>query len=180
MEYFSCDKYTLGLRELKNDLIYSKIPSDLYKELIDFAWETGCKKAKDCIIESNTTVPTDIVKKLNITVIDMDNSFAAVEYRILSEYYSNSRKIVLYKNAIMNEILKWEDKVFFECKDYSIIREIFIAHEIFHHLECYEIGLTSKKKKIRTLKIGPLEITSGIRALSEIGAHGFTKTLLNL
>jgi len=55
--------------------------------------------------------------------------------------------------------------------------ELILAHEYFHCLECPKIGLTSKQYVVPTLKIGRLVLmTSGIRALSEIAAHGFART----
>lgn len=180
LEHFFLDKYELGMWEIRNDILFDKIPKDKYMDFIDFAWNTGCETAKECLEKFDTAAPDELVKKLGLTLLELDGGLASPEYRIFSEYYSNLRRIVIFKKTIMREYNKLVANGFTEINDYTKLRGLFIAHEIFHHLECHEIGLTSRKKKITTFKIGPFEITSGIRAMCEIGAHSFTKTLLGI
>ena len=59
--------------------------------------------------------------------------------------------------------------------------EIILAHELYHHLECTKLGLTSKQYMVPTLQIGRFKWgKSSILALSEIGAHGFAYTYYEL
>lgn len=180
LEHFFLDKNELGMWELRNDAIFDRIPKDRYMELIDFAWNTGSEAAKECLKKYHTNIPDELVKKLGLTFLELDNEGASPAYRVFSEYYSNLKRIVIFKKTIMEAYNKLVADGFTEINDYAEMRELFIAHEIFHHLECHMIGLTSKKKKITTFKIGPFQITSGVRAMCEIGAHSFTKTLLGI
>lgn len=178
MEHFFNDKYELGMWELKSDVVFDRIPKEKYEEFIDFAWETGNKTAIEYKNILNTQLPSDMAKKLDLVIEESDKNFDLPEYRVFSEYYSNLKKVIIYKRSITDEFENISKKNIFKIDDYSKMREFFIAHEIYHHLECHYIGLTSKKKKITTFKFGPIKITSGIRALSEVGAHSFTKTML--
>ena len=178
MEHFFKDTYELGMWELRSDTLFDKIPKEQYKELIDFAWQIGIETAKSYTEVLKTSIPSEMVKKLGLKVVEVDKKFGIPEYRIYSEYYSNLKKIVLYSTVIDEAFQKIDEKYKESILDYSMMKELFLAHEIYHHLECHNIGLTSKKKKITTFQLGPIKITSGIRALCEIGAHSFTKTLI--
>jgi hypothetical protein len=58
---------------------------------------------------------------------------------------------------------------------------LILSHEFFHFLECTGLGLTSRMYQVPMIVIGPLKIgRTGIRALSEIGAHGFARTYYDL
>jgi hypothetical protein len=180
MEHFFYDKYELGMWELKHDVLFNKIPSERYHEFIEFAWNIGYKTAQEYMNKYETRVPTELAGKLQLTLLELDNGYLSPEYWIFSEYMSNMKRIVLYKNTIVAEVKKLKSQGINEFDDYTKIRELFIAHEIYHHIECHDQGLTSRKKKLVTFKLGPFAMTSGIRALCEIGAHSFTKTVMNL
>ena len=67
--------------------------------------------------------------------------------------------------------------------DYVVGRQRYFSdylsgtNEYYHFLECNEIGLTSRDYSVPMLRLGRLKIGStGIRALSEIGAHAFART----
>jgi hypothetical protein len=180
MEHFFQGKYELGMWELQNDVLFNRIAVEQYHELIDFAWNTGYKTAKEYITKYETSSPTEMLNKLGLTLLELNDGYISPEYRILSEYFSNMKRIVLYKSTIIEEVKKLKNLGISGFDEYTHIRELFIAHEIFHHIECHDQGLTSKQKKIVTFRWGPFTLTSGVRALCEIGAHSFAKTLLNL
>jgi hypothetical protein len=180
MEIFFGNSNELGMFELQNDPLFSKIPSENYRQLINKAWSIGSSTACKYSQQYGTRIPEKLVERLGLVLTEKEQGFVAPQYRICSEYYSNLRQIILYQDTIKGELEKLQAKGFTKYKDYTEIRSLFIAHEIFHHIECHDIGLTSKTDKLIIFKLGPWRITSGIRALSEIGAHGFTKTLLNL
>ena len=55
-----------------------------------------------------------------------------------------------------------------------------IAHELFHHLEEITPTIFTRTFRITLWQLGPLKNTSGIPALSEIGAFAFAKSLCRL
>jgi hypothetical protein len=176
MDHFFYNKYQLGLWELQHDLLFRKIRPDNYNLLIDFAWEIGYQTAGEYCEKYQTKIPSELAVRLNISLQEIDEGIILPEYKVYSEYISNQRRILLYKDMILSKV----DMERVHCHNYKQIRELFIAHETFHHIECHYKGLTSKKQKITTLKIGPLHVSSGIRALCEIAAHSFTKAMLQM
>jgi len=180
LKHFFLDKNELGMWELRNDAVFDRIPQDRYIELIDFAWNIGREAAEECRDRYQTNIPAELAKKLGLSLLELQSGSSFSEYRVFSEYYSNLKRIVIYNKTIMEEYNKLVSDGFTELKDFIAMRELFITHEIFHHLECHVIGLTSRKKKITTFQIGPFKISSGVRAMCEIGAHSFTKTLLGI
>lgn len=178
MECFFKDKYELGMYELKNDIVFDKIPKDKYEEYIDFAYERGRKTGEEFVKKLGTNIPSEMAEKLGLLIEEKNMGMRAEEYRVFSEYYSKMNKIFLYKDSIQKEFNKLKEKGLTDLEDYKKIREIFIAHEIYHHLECHEIGLTSREKKVVVFKMGPIKITSGVRSLCEVGAHSFTKYMI--
>lgn len=179
MEAFFGDPYELGMQELRHDLLFHKIPPEQYGEFIDCAWQAGRDAAETYSRRLGSDMPSEMASKLGLTVEEMGKD-QCKGYRAYSEYYSNPKKIILYMPMIEEayQHLSEEQKAFIP--DFSKMKELFLAHEIFHHLECHEIGLTSRKKKVETLHLGPVRLTSGIKALSEIGAHSFTRNLLGI
>ncbi len=58
---------------------------------------------------------------------------------------------------------------------------LILSHEYYHFLEWNKLGLTSRDYQVPMVSIGPLHLgKTGIRALSEIGAHGFAHTYHHL
>jgi hypothetical protein len=180
MEYFFRQRYELGLHELKNDPLFTKIKPQCYPELIDGAWQSGREAALRYSCQYDTRNPEELAARFGLILSEQEQGWVAPGYRICSEYYSNPRRIILYRDTILGELEKLKAKGMSLYEGYAEFRALFIAHETFHHIECHEIGLISKRERLTAWKWGPLRITSGIRALSEIAAHGFTKTLLNL
>jgi len=161
--------------ELKRDLLYKKIPEKDRIPICDAAWTKGAATAEAICKEYGTRASIrEIIEGsgLTITPVYKDNVLGGIRY--FSEYYSGRKTIYTYQVSIE----KWakENKMTVEEAE-----ELILAHEFYHHLECTKIGLTSKDYLVDNLKIGSLVLSrSGIRALSEIGAHGFSRTFFEL
>lgn len=177
MEILFRSKMEIGMFELKRDVVFNKIPSEMYDELINFGWQTGEDAAYEYSQKTGTSVPSKMTDKLNINVKNEDWQKGKSNVKVYSEYEDKPNLITLHPNVISEAIEKAKSNGFNQIQNYDAAKEIFLGHEIFHYLECKKIGLTSKKRIVTTLKLGPIKITSGIRALCEIAAHSFTKTL---
>ena len=91
-----------------------------------------------------------------------------------ASYISGQNIINLYSGSIQ----KWADQNELEF-DQAV--NLIISHEYYHFLEMNEIGLTSRDYLVPMLTIGPLKLgKTGIRALSEIGAHAFVRKYYEL
>jgi hypothetical protein len=180
MEIVFKGKYEIGNFELKRDIIYGKIPPKLYNEIIDTAWQSGVDAATMCAQELDTSMPSEILKLLKLKLKIEDWVEGNSKVKVFSEYEDNDLTITLHPNIIDYGVKRANESGFEQVKDYDEAKELFIAHEIYHHLECRRLGLTSKKIKIHTFKLGPIKIESGIRAMCEIAAHAFSITLYNM
>ena len=156
--------------ELTRDLLYRKIPQKDCNNIADRAWETGVKAAKALLKSNSGKSIQQIALDEGLTVEHKDTDNVAGNVRYFSEYYSGLKKIILYDSSIK----KWSEANAFTVKEAN---ELILSHEIYHHLECTKLGLTSKQYTVPTIQIGRLKLgKSGIRALSEIAAHGFSRT----
>lgn len=160
--------------ELERDVLYTKIPESDRKSICSRAWDTGTKAAENILTEFGMK-PIQVIllaSGLKIERVTKDN--VAGNVRFFSEYFSGQNKIVLYEKSINI----WARKNKFSQKE---AENLILSHEYYHFLECTKLGLTSKQYMVPTLKIGSLVLLkSGIKALSEIGAHGFSRRFYEL
>ena len=177
MSNFPFPSKKLALEEIRNDLLYNK----MLKNGVDVdaaaekAWETGAQAARD-FFEKNGG-ETDFRKiarreGLKIERVYKDNVIGGMRY--FAEYETNKKVMYLYTESIK----KWAAKnELSEGKAENLI----LAHEYFHHLENTKLGLTSKQVELPVISIFGLKLgKTGVRALSEVGAHGFARTYFEL
>lgn len=161
----------MSREELTRDIQYRKIPKQDINTISDLAWFTGVQAAEAMFQQHE--LPTNIfqiAKKEGLIVERCNKDRVVGKVRFFSEYYSRENKIVLYTTSIK----KWARNNGISYRDAV---ELIMAHEYFHYLEMNKIGLTSKQYQVPTVKIGKWVIfKSGLLSLSEIGAHGFSRT----
>lgn len=170
-------KENIGISELKYDIEYRYIPDDEKDELIDFAWEKGEKIAISYKKKFPDVSAEALAEKLDIKIVIKENG----PELIFSEYYSNRKVIILYKNSIIKNFIS-QNKESLSSLEFFHVKNIFIMHEIFHHLECHEpeIGLTYLQRKVMIFSLGPFKRKVGLKSLSEIAAHSFTRRFLDI
>lgn len=167
----------------KEDLIQAMIaqdhqqrflPEQYRKEYGEYAWDKGMQAAKRCIALFPGLEPEQMVQRMGLTVLDEDGPGY-----YFSEYNVNKKQIVLFRNVICVRFLEPEQE-HLRVKDYDAIRPLFLAHELFHHLECSdpEIGVTYRERKVTVFILGPFRWQTGLRCLSEIAAHSFAKQMV--
>ena len=167
--------FDLAEQELSYDYCYPKIPPEDRSSIALKAWQKGEKAARTVFerFDGNTNFFT-IVKKSGLQCVREDKDYVVGERRYFSDYLSGQKRITLYTKSIA----LWAEENGIE-KDEAA--NLILSHEYFHFLECTEIGLTSKDYMVPMLVIGKLKIgRTGIRALSEIGAHAFARTYYDL
>jgi hypothetical protein len=163
-----------SFEELKRDILYGKIPSSDMQAICKKAWNTGSTAAENILKKYDTKSIKEIISlsKLGLEWNPRDNVAGNVRY--FSEYYSGQNKIIIYEKSVK----LWAKENKFTEKDAV---NLILSHEYYHFLECTELGLTSKQYLVPTLKLGNLVILkAGIKALSEIGAHGFSRRFFEL
>jgi len=166
------DKKALGERLLSSDVMCNYIPQTQWPELIDFAWDKGKQQAA----KYRGQKPSDLALEKDITIVEHDKG----PRQIYSEFYANRKRLILNKNCIEDNFIK-KNRKYLPDDSYEAVRELFIAHELFHYLECCDpaVGITFRQRKVVARRVFGKEWKVGIRALSEIGAHSFSKHLLD-
>ena len=177
MSSFPFPSKKLALEEIKNDYMYKK----MLKNGIDVdaaaerAWETGAQAARDFYEETGGETDFRKIareKHLKIERVYKDNVIAGMRY--FAEYETKKQVMVLYTESIK----KWAAK---NNLSEGKAENLILAHEYFHHLENTRLGLTSKQVVLPSLNLFGLKIgKTGVRALSEVGAHAFARTYFEL
>ena len=156
--------------ELKRDILYRRIPEEDREAVCDMAWERGRKAACEILEQYPGMKLPEIAGKEGLKVEYAEEEKVNAVLRTFGEYSVRENKMILYQGSIK----KWAQA---NELPFEEAQELVGAHEFFHFLECARLGETSKLYMVPTLRIGRLILArSGIRALSEIGAHGFART----
>lgn len=165
----------LADKELTYDLCYSKIPVKSRSIIVEDAWKKGVEAAYKVFDRFRGSydfahICNDSGLKLNKKNID----YVVGGQRYFSDYISGQKIINIYTKSV--KLWADENKV---TLDTAI--NLILSHEYFHFLEVNEIGLTSRMCQVPMIQIGKMRIgKTGIRALSEIGAHAFARTYYEL
>ena len=162
-------------RELERDILFDKIPPEHRVIISDNAWKTGVEAAHDLFLKYDKKITMEqIANKSGLIVERQYKDQVIAGQRYFAEYYSGRNRIILYTESIG----KWARENLLAS---ILAEELILAHEFYHFLECTKLGLTSKQYLVPVLKIGSLVLVrSGVRTLSEIGAHGFSRTFYEL
>lgn len=166
---------------LEMDPTYRLIPAVRRTELASMALETGRAWAH----ELRATHPAEdlalLAQQLGVEVEFSDEANEAGDVVIRSEYYDAPARIVIYQSSLEKTREVIEQAGLAAAIDPGLLLPIHLAHELFHHLEHLKQDRLSQRYKVPTLRIGQWNlIVSGVRALSEIGAHAFVQAWLRL
>lgn len=173
MNAFPFPSKELAFEELQNDIMYKKLLRSGAdpKAVLEKAWETGAQAARDFYEETGGETDFRKIarrKGLKLERIYKDNVVAGLRY--FAEYHTAQKTMYLYVDSIK----KWAGK---NRLSEGAAENMIIAHEYFHHLENVKLGLTSKQVSLPMFQLGPIKIgRTGMRALSEAGAHAFVRS----
>jgi len=157
--------------ELSYDYCYGKIPPEDRAEIVESAWNKGVEAAK--VVYDRYQGSCDffhILKKSGLTCVKVDTDYVMGNRRYFSDYLTGRARVQLF----MKSIALWAAENGIGVDEAA---NMILSHEYFHFLEHTEIGLTSREYQVPILIFGKLKLgRTGIRALSEIGAHAFAWT----
>ena len=161
----------LAERELTYDACYKRIPEADRSRIVEDAWCQGASAAKRAIERFDGCTNFFLVfQKSGVKVEERDIDFVSGSQRYFSDYLSGQKLVTLYKKSVE----MWAKENQMTLRD---AENVILSHEFYHHLECTELGLTSKRYMVPMIKLGPIALGhTGMRALSEIGAHAFART----
>ena len=137
------------------------------------SWMPHGKKAaprQGMSLHKAAAVQTFLPSASGLTVVERDIDFVSGNQRYFSDYVAGKNCVTLYLRSVdlwaqQNKMTRMEAE------------NLILSHEYYHFLEWNKLGLTSRDYQVPMISIGPLRLgKTGIRALSEIGAHGFAHT----
>ncbi len=165
----------LADKELTYDLCYHKIPVESRSIIVENAWKKGAEAAHKVFDSFHGSYDfVSICSESGLKLIKKNVDYVVGGQRYFSDYISGQKIINIYTKSVK----LWADENSFTL-DTAI--NLILSHEYFHFLEVNEIGLTSRMCQVPMIIIGKLRIgKTGIRALSEIGAHAFARTYYEL
>jgi hypothetical protein len=158
-------------KELSLDYCYNKIPPGDREKIARMAWDRGGGAAETIYKRYEGEADFFVIaEKSGLLCQWMDVDYIAGDRRYFSDYLSGKNLIRLFTKSIT----LWAENNNLDEKNAA---NLIVSHEYFHFLECTELGLTSRLYQVPMIILGALKIgKTGIRALSEIGAHGFAYT----
>jgi hypothetical protein len=165
----------LADKELTYDPCYGKIPEADRAPIIEKAWQKGCRAAEMVYARENGSMDFDtIVRNSGLTLTEVPKDYIVGKQRYFSDYISGQKQVNLYTGSIR----KWAEQ---NGLDYETAVNLILGHEYYHYLEVNEIGLASREYLVPMVVMGPIKLgKTGIRALSEVGAHAFVRKYFEL
>lgn len=172
----------MSLAELREDEYYEKIPEEKISYYVEESIKIGLETAKNLLEDYNTIDLEKICQDKDVK-IELDTDEYGFELIKLRGKYDNEKekKIILYDKSIKRIEAKFKEIKLDNFLDYNKIKEIQLAHELFHFLEEEEIGVTSERLELLTVRhIGLIKRNYPISKTCDIAAHIFVKELLKL
>ncbi|MCR4942987.1 MAG: hypothetical protein K5986_00660 [Clostridium sp.] len=146
--------------------------------LISKANICGREEAEKIKEKFNTESIYECTEKLNLNVDYPDKPVGGAH--ILFAQFVEPNNISLFKDSLDKAKKLIEEESLHNIFEEDSIREILLAHEVFHFIEEKNDELFKKTEKIRLWKLGPLKNDSSIVALGEIAGMAFAKEFLKL
>ena len=165
----------LAHQELTYDPCYGKIPEQDRKSSVEVAWQRGEQAARKAFVEfGGSSNFQGIALHSGLTIEKKKIDYVVGNKRYFSDYISGRNLLIIY----LPSVALWAER---NALDLADAVNLIISHEYFHFLEWTSLGLTSKLYTVPMLSMGKLKFgKTGIRALSEIGAHAFAHTYFQL
>ncbi|TWT08658.1 hypothetical protein [Reyranella sp. CPCC 100927] len=171
----------LGLLELEADRQFHHIAAGDRHRLVDAALEEGASAARTIRRTFGLACPDDIAGRLGIEVktIHGEGGFGTVA--VFADHVLRPASVRLYAPALaaLDACLDvYPDR---DGLGATGTRPVFLAHELFHHLEGLRPAhALAARHRVALFAIGPLTLTAGLSSLAEIAAGAFAQQLLGL
>ncbi|MEW5945669.1 MAG: hypothetical protein AB1742_05670 [bacterium] len=165
---------------LRHDPVFHRIPLSEVPGIVNGAIRHGAETAGRTLRRFGAREPIRIANLMDVRIIFDITSSQSRPLNVLSRYSENPPTIVIYESALRNcreKVATWEirSRVLL-----SELTNICVSHELYHHLERASMNFIDLTYRVPVLNLGFIRIEKSVRTLSEISAHSFARTLLNL
>lgn len=172
-----------AMYQVYTDPIKRKIPAQDIHFIIYESMKCGQEEAEKLLAgyyQGTNNSNFDIyrlISHLNI-LLKEEPGESSMDY-ICFGFFEEPASITLFTNHIKNVvdfIQKYKIKKLWDVN----IKDIILAHEIFHYIEAKDKNLFVNRHRIKLWRLGPYTHTSTLVSSREIAAMSFAKKLLNL
>jgi len=170
----------LGRMMLRQDPQVHRIEASRIAALIEAALADGAALAREAADRCGDD-PAELLKALAIEVIEARRDAGYGRQIVHAQYWQRPPRVELFLPAL-DEL----QRGIAQCEMHALlygrtVRDIFLAHELYHHLDLTRGGLSiAAAHRVTLLRIGPWKWTSGLASLAEIAAGAFAQALLDL
>jgi hypothetical protein len=178
-EIVAASPETLGLAMLKADPHGRRLDSAAQFTAVSDALADGAATAKDLRKRFPTLTPREVARELRVPIETTDDDPMVGSIWRFAEYRARPPRIMLYNRGIapLERTLASSERLLGPATP----RDVFIAHELYHHAEAIRSEVPIARRHQPTLfRIGNWRWRTGVAALAEIAAGAFAQSLLEL
>jgi hypothetical protein len=180
-EIASASPGTLGLMMLKADLHAARLDDRAQAAAVSDALADGKATAKDIRLRFPGFSPREIARAFGVPAEAIDDDPMVGSIWRFAEYRPRPPRILLYTRGLAPLAQALADGLAAPLLGDATTEEVFIAHELYHHLEAVRPEMPiARRHQATLLRIGKWRWRTGIAMLSEIAAGAFAQALLEL
>jgi hypothetical protein len=164
---------------LQADPLFGLLPAAETDRLVAAALTCGAETAAEVRQDYRDATPRQVAEALGVKVRMAETPPGKMQL-VCSLYEASRREITVHGNLLQAACQELAPTDLDGPFSAASLTDMAIAHELFHHLEENKPAMFIRAFRITLWQLGPLKNTSGIPALSEIGAFAFAKSLCRL
>jgi hypothetical protein len=172
---------TLGLVMLEADPHARRLDRATRQAAVSDALADGAATAKAWRARFPGATPQEIAREFRLPIEATDDDPMIGSLWRFAEYRQRPARILLYNRGLAPLDRAVRGALGVRLLGQATPREVFIAHELYHHAEVIRSDIPMARRYQATLfSIGGWRWRTGIAALAEIAAGAFAQSLLDL
>jgi hypothetical protein len=178
-EIVTASPETLGLAMLRADPHGWRLDRAAQLAAVSDALADGALTAWDLRKRFPTLTPQEVAHELRVPIETTDDDPMIGSIWRFAEYRPRPPRIMLYDRGIapLKRTLASSERLLGRATP----RDVFVAHELYHHAEAIRSEVPIARRYQATLfRIGNWRWRTGVAALAEIAAGAFAQSLLDL
>jgi hypothetical protein len=180
-EVMAASPETLGMVMLEADPHARRLDRAAQLSAVRDALADGAATAKSLRQRFPDLAPHEIARELDVPVEATDDDPLVGSLWRFAEYRERPARILLYSSGLAPLDRAVAGDLAVRLMGQAASRDVFVAHELFHHVEAIRPETPIARRYQPTLfRIGGWHWRTGIAALSEIAAGAFAQALLDL
>ena len=180
-EFMAASPETLGLVLLEADPHGGRLERPAQLAAVADALADGAATARDFQERFPGRTPAELAGELDVPVVTTDDDPMVGSIWRFAEYRPRPPRIVLYNRGLAPLEDTLAGTMATRLLGRAAPRDVFIAHELYHHAEAIRPEVSIARRYRPTLfRIGNWHWRTGIAALAEIAAGAFAQSLLEL